>query len=345
MIVALIVMSPGRINPLKNENGEVIPNSISEIKQIRIGGIEQGLIVRGVNEKNPVLLFLHGGPGTTEYIPTKYSELNMEEDFTVCYWEQRGAGKSYEAADSDDITVDQMISDTVEVTNYLRQRFKKNKIFVMGHSWGSFLGIQVIAQYPELFQAYIGTGQIKCAIEGEKKVLGSMIEKAKKQNSTALVKKLTNSSVKKNNEVSDSYFVTKEKARAELNMIPEEVDGTTLKEDLSQLICSEEYTILEKFYYIRGSMISGKSKRLFKEFIKCDLAEEIPKVEIPVYFLQGVYDDQTPYSLAKKYYNLLQAPKKGFYRFGKSAHNPMYEESKKFMTIMKKIKSISNVQD
>ena len=154
MLVALFIMSPGKINPLETKEGEPLPNSVSEISYQMIGGMEQGMIIRGESDQNPVLLFLHGGPGTTEYIPSKNSTLNLEKNFTVCYWEQRGAGKSYAKANPEEITVDQLIADTIEVTNYLRERFGQEKIYLMGHSWGTFLGMQAAAQQPDLYQVY-----------------------------------------------------------------------------------------------------------------------------------------------------------------------------------------------
>ncbi|MBO1306848.1 alpha/beta hydrolase [Enterococcus sp. 669A] len=334
LLLALFIMSPGKIDPFETEDGQALPNSVSEISYQMIGGMEQGMIIRGESDQNPVLLFLHGGPGTTEYVPSKNSTLNLEKNFTVCYWEQRGAGKSYAKADPEDITVDQLIADTIEVTNYLRERFGQEKIYLMGHSWGTFLGMQAAAQQPDLYQAYIGTGQMKHAIEGERLMIDSMIEAADEARRNDLIEDLKRSSVYTDNQVSDSYFITKEKVRTELALIPEVVETTTLKEDFLQLLTCKEYTLPEKFYYIRGSMISGKSQGLFMEFTQRDLAEEVPKLAIPVYFLQGIYDDQTPYALAKDYFDELETPLKNFYTFEKSGHNPLFEESGKFSAIV-----------
>lgn len=137
----LWINSSGRIESLADTNGKPIKGSISEIVRMLIGGANQGMIIQGVNQDNPVLLFLHGGPGNPEYVMAKEADVKLEEAFTVCYWEQRGSGVSYSSSiPKDSIMLEQMISDTIEVTNYLRKRFGKDKIYIMGHSWGSFLG-------------------------------------------------------------------------------------------------------------------------------------------------------------------------------------------------------------
>lgn len=128
---------------------------------IEINGARQGMFIKSENTENPVLLFLHGGAGSPEVAFTQKYPTGLEKLFTVCWWEQRGAGISYRhKITPQEMTLEQMISDTITVTNYLRNRFSKNKIYIMGHSWGSLLGVLTVKQQPELFHAYIGIGQV-----------------------------------------------------------------------------------------------------------------------------------------------------------------------------------------
>ncbi len=117
---------------------------------------------------SPVLLFLHGGPGMPEYWLTRRHPTRLHEAFTVAWWEQRGAGLSYRRdIPPESMTVEQFIDDTIAVAGYLRQRFGVDKVHLMGHSWGSFLGLQAAAQAPELFHSYIGMAQVTHQIASE----------------------------------------------------------------------------------------------------------------------------------------------------------------------------------
>jgi len=171
LIPALIIMfsGSGKPVPFTDNNGNPTEGSISEKIFIKINGVEQGMFIKGKDKTKPVLLFLHGGPGMPEYAVSRKYQPVLEDNFIVCWWEQRGAGLSY----STDIPLEtmnfgQLISDVIEVTNYLRNRFKQEKIYLMAHSGGTFIGIQAAAQAPELYYAYLGISQISNQLESEK---------------------------------------------------------------------------------------------------------------------------------------------------------------------------------
>jgi pimeloyl-ACP methyl ester carboxylesterase len=137
------------------------PNGIDESRYVRIGGIDQWIQIRGQDRDNPVLLCLHGGPGAT-WTPLTLLFLPWERDFTVVQWDQRGAGKTLEATGAsvaDTMSIERMAQDGIEVAEYLRAHLQKDKIFLLGHSWGSILGIRMARLQPELFYAYVGAGQ------------------------------------------------------------------------------------------------------------------------------------------------------------------------------------------
>ncbi len=140
--VVLLAMSPGKINQFKDENGKAIENSIAQKCFVKINGVKMGMIIKGKDISNPVLLFAHGGPGMPEYFLTENYPIGLEDYFTVVYWDQRGAGLSYSSnVDKNTITVDQYINDTIAVTNYLRERFRQDKVYLMAHSWGTYFSI------------------------------------------------------------------------------------------------------------------------------------------------------------------------------------------------------------
>jgi len=164
----LLAYSPGKPQPFLDENGNPLAGSISEKIHVSINGVDQGMFIKSKDINNPVLLFVHGGPGMPEYWLTQRYPTGLEDIFTVVWWEQRGAGLSYSAdIPPETMTAEQFVADTIEVTKYLRQRFGKEKIYLMAHSWGSYIGIQAAAREPDLYYAYIGMGQISHQIQSE----------------------------------------------------------------------------------------------------------------------------------------------------------------------------------
>jgi pimeloyl-ACP methyl ester carboxylesterase len=191
LLGALLLRSRGKPRLLLDSNGRPLSNSISEKIWVEINGIEQGMFIESQNDGNPVLLMVHGGPGMPDHFLTDRYPTGLEELFTVVWWEQRGTGLSYHGdIPAKTMTVNQFVSDTLAVTNYLRSRFGKAKIYLMGHSWGSFIGIQAAAQAPELFYAYIGMAQMSYQLESEKLAYEFMLEQLKQRGDRKMVHRL-----------------------------------------------------------------------------------------------------------------------------------------------------------
>jgi pimeloyl-ACP methyl ester carboxylesterase len=136
------------------------PNSIASLEHIHIGGVDQYTLIRGNDSSHPVLLFLHGGPGMPAMYLAHAFQPELEKEFVVVQWDRRAAGKSYREDISSTLTTEQLVADTVELTNVLRARFHQDRIYLVGHSWGTYLGMLVIARHPELYHAYVGIGQL-----------------------------------------------------------------------------------------------------------------------------------------------------------------------------------------
>ena len=160
IVLGIFISRPGRTSPVIGPDGESLPGSIAEIISIPIGNQEQTIMVRGRDVDNPVMLYLAGGPGGTD-LGVMRADVGLEQDFVVVTWEQRGVGKSYSALDPiETLTLDQMVADTVELTGYLQKRFDEEKIYLVGNSWGTILGALAVQDHPELYHAFIGTGQM-----------------------------------------------------------------------------------------------------------------------------------------------------------------------------------------
>ncbi|MDD3363645.1 MAG: alpha/beta hydrolase [Syntrophomonas sp.] len=336
LVGVLQAWSPGKPKPFQGENGKVLASSISEKIHISINGVEQGMFIKSKNNANPVLLFIHGGPGMPEYFLTQSYPTGLEDDFTVCYWEQRGAGLSYSSdIPPETLTEEQLISDTLEVTDYLRKRFGQEKIYLMAHSWGSFIGIQAAARAPEMYNAYIGIAQISRPLESEKLAYKYMMEQYTIAGDKRMVQRLEKFPITEMDIVPNSYRSLRDEAMHNLGI------GTThnMKSVVSGIFLPSwkcpEYTLSEKVNIWRGKW-SAYSTNMWNQMIATDLTAEVPNLDIPVYFFHGIYDYTCSYTLAKDYFEKLQAPLKGFYTFEQSAHSPLFEEPEKMQHILQK---------
>lgn len=308
-------------------------DAVKEKLFIEINGIKQGMFLQSKNTKNPVLLFLHGGPGSPEIAFTQKYPTGLEKLFTVCWWEQRGSGMSYNhKIPPQEMTLEQMISDTIEVVYYLRKRFGKKKIYVMGHSWGSFLGVLVVHQVPELFHAYIGIGQVARQLESERLAYRFMLREFRKSNNQKMVKKLKGFRIDKGEEISFKYLAVRSEG---MNMLGIGVmrQLTSMTDCVKIVLGFRGYTIKEKLNFPLGSSFS--LKYFWDLVIQTDLIKQVPELKIPIYIFQGKYDYQVSYDIAKQFAQKINAPIKGFYTFEHSAHSPCFEEPKKMYHILR----------
>jgi pimeloyl-ACP methyl ester carboxylesterase len=328
-------LSKGNPIPFTDDNGLPLPGSISEKVFIEINGVRQGMFIKSKNEANPVLLFLHGGPGMPEYFLTQKYPTGLEENFTVVWWEQRGAGLSYNPEIPAEImTVDQLVDDTIELTNYLRERFGKEKIYLMGHSGGSFIGILAADRAPELFHAYIGVAQMSYQMKSENLAYDYMLEEYKKLGDNKMVQKLEKAVPGMISPLPIAYLKLRDDAMHRIGI------GTTreMKSVITGVfipsLLHPEFTLQEKINIWRGKAFSANLIR--NEMFATDLTAQIKSLKLPVYFFHGKYDYTCSYDMAKDYLDELQAPVKGFYTFEHSAHSPIFEEPGRMLEILQK---------
>jgi pimeloyl-ACP methyl ester carboxylesterase len=332
----LLFWSPGKVLPILDARGNPFTNSISEKIHVTINGAQQGMFVRSADAAHPVLLFVHGGPAMPTYVLDQRYPTGLEQDFTVVWWEQRGAGLSYSRdIPPETMTLAQIVDDTVAVADYLRARFDKDKIYLMGHSWGSFIGIQAAAKAPDRFHAYIGVGQITNQLESERLAYAYMLKECELQENTEMGEKLKAAPFEMTVPLPKSYMALRDSAMHTLGV------GTT--RDMRSVISGmflptwldREYTVGEKINIWRGKW-SANSVKLWNQVLLTDVRVKVPKLEVPAYFLHGRHDYTTSYVLAKGYVQQLQAPLKGFYTYEHSAHSPIFEEAEKTLTILRK---------
>jgi pimeloyl-ACP methyl ester carboxylesterase len=323
---------PGKPKPILDKNGKPLAHSISEKVFVNINGVEQGMFIKSKNDKNPVLLYLHGG--MPDYFLTEKYPTGLEDCFTVVWWEQRGSGISYDTViPRQTITLEQMVSDTLEVTDYLRNRFHKEKIYLMGHSGGTFIGIQAAAREPQLYYAYIGVAQMSNQLKSETLAYDYMLQQFKESGNRDMVRKLEAAPVTMTGGTPDAYRALRDPAMHSL--------GIGTMRDMNSVVTglfipslqSPEYTLGEKFHTWTAKAGSGVAL-LWDDMITTDLSKDITEFDIPVYFFSGIYDYTVNYTLAKDYFEKINAPIKGFYTFEQSAHSPIFEEPEKAMMIL-----------
>ncbi len=310
-------------------------NGISEIQYLNINNTKQYVLIRGKDKSNPVLLFLHGGPGASATALLRKFNSELENYFTVVYWDQRNAGKSYnKKTPKEEIKVSKYVEDVDTLVSYLKNRFKVDKLFLVGHSWGARLGLYSIQRHPENYIAYVGVGQELAAYESELLSYQYTLDKAKDQNNVKAIKDLEESGSPQSGDFSKMYKngfwgLVKQKDWL-LKLGGERYVKTKYTDWIFSIWFSREYSFFDLFKYGKASAFSAGNIIYDPEFNNYDFFKQIPEVKVPVFFISGAYDYNTPWELVERYTNTLKAPHKEFIKFEKSGHSPVFEEPEKF---------------
>ena len=325
---------------IRDNEGEIVPASIASLEEIELNGVEQWVLTRGQDVSNPILLYLHGGPGSAMLPFLAHYNSDLECYFTVVTWDQRGAGKSFSPRIPEEtMTVDQFIEDAHALTLILKKRFGAEKIYLVGHSWGSMLGVLTVSRYPEDYYAYVGIGQFVNGADNESCSYDWVYRTALKQGNRKAQRQLE----KIGPPVEGLYQSDTSKGRVVLKGILAErkwlvrfggaVYGKSNYSELFGLfLTAKEYTFGDFIRCLRGVNFSMKSMQL--EVLQVDLRRQVPRLEVPVYFLQGRCDYNTPGEVSYDYFQMLEAPSKEFIWFERSAHAPIFEEPEKFNQMM-----------
>jgi pimeloyl-ACP methyl ester carboxylesterase len=316
------------------------PNGIDSLEEIELGGVKQWILIRGWDKSNPVLLHLHGGPGAADISIARHFDTELVKHFVMVHWDQRGAGKSYDPnIPRESMNRDQLISDVRNLANMLRKRFHVPKIYLVGHSWGSELGILTAARYPELFHAYVGVSQVIEYDEAERISYEFVLEKAKQTgNATALEELQAIIPPYKNR---DELLVQ----RKWLERFGGQSHFDLTFQDLIKIgLSSPDYTLRDGVKYFRGEDFS--SSCLWQEGKSTDLFQQVPEIDVSVYFFVGKYDYNTPGELVERYFDALKAPQgKHIVFFENSSHMIPYESPKEYSDVLVKILTTGQAGD
>ncbi|MEB0263373.1 MULTISPECIES: alpha/beta hydrolase [unclassified Mucilaginibacter] len=290
-----------------------------------INGNKQYIFISGESHDNPVLLYLHGGPGTPDFFFVRDTLKPLEKLFTICYWEQRGAGRSYATLqDKNSLTLEQMILDAEVVTRYLADKFGQSKIYVLGQSWGTFLGSQLVNRHPELFHAYLSVGQVTDQYRSELESYEFVKEQAAIRKDKSVLGKLNKYPVPARDAGIKAWSAYLNFQRWYVAVY----SGSMRKKNIFlfaiwKLIIFKEYSLKDKLNYMKGASLS--LDKLWDGIITTHISDNITNYQIPVYFFHGEHDHHTYYEGAKNYFEKLTAPQKRFYAFPDAAHFPHVE--------------------
>ena len=295
--------------------------SVASLTSIEVNGDRQHLLIRGRDRENPVLLFVHGGPGMPAMFLAHSFQRDLERDFVVVHWDQRAAGKSFRSGiDPASISTSQFLDDLFVVVDVLRKQFGQERIYLLGHSHGSYLGILAALQKPQLFRAYIGVGQV---VDEERAFAYQSAELAK---------------------ISTEIGLGPETELSRAN-----IEGFIFKAGGGLYCCqaftpllltglmAPEYSLMEAYNVKRGTSLSSRHMRY--DVIPGAVDDAIQELRVPVYMISGRYDLTTPTLMSRAFLEQLVTPRKTFFEIEEAAHFPFYEQPERFAAVMTQIRA------
>ncbi len=331
-LIAFTVMlaRPASTPSIVDANGDPVPGSIAELGTIDVNGHELHVMIRGHSIDNPVLLFLAGGPGGSEMGAMRNHLPGLEEHFTVVTWDQRGTGKSYDELDpTGSYTLDSVVDDTIAVTNHLRDRFGKDRIHLFGQSWGSTLGVLAVQQHPELFAAFIGTGQMVSQLATDTIFYEDTLAWARSTGNAGLVDDLVAIGPPPYTRMLDYETALS----SEHDVYP--YDHSPNSEGaggFSENFFVPEYTLIDQVHLL-GAFMDTFSV-LYPQLQDIDFRRTATEFDVPMYFVQGIHEADGRADVFADWYPMINAPIKDLVVLDTSGHRPQFEQPDEFVDYM-----------
>lgn len=307
---------------------------IDRKEQIVLGGLRQTIHIWGTKRENPVVLFLHGGPGVPNRHSMAKSQMDLVGDLTIVAWDQRGTGGSYFGCDPETLTLDQLISDCAELIDYLCRTLDKQKVFLLGASWGTELGTFVCQRHPEKIAGYIGYGQVVNGVENENLSYTFALEKAREAGNAKDIAELERVGPPVDGQYRPVFAGLMTQRR-----IMKKYGGHSTKKGgyftgtVIPILSSVELDWKSKIGTARGYKLC--LSRMWPSIVHYDFVHDCGSFRMPYYIFQGRLDRNTPAALVQEFYDSIDAPDKDLVWFEHSAHGPLGEEPEKFKRLMR----------
>jgi pimeloyl-ACP methyl ester carboxylesterase len=320
LFFCLAILTLSACNNAGKSGSPTAAKPIDTLMDVNINGMQQKIRVTSNDLKNPVLLWLHGGPGTSEMFINHYCMDTLVNFFTVVHWDQRGTALSFnDTLEKSDISFDKILDDAVKMTEFLINAYDQDKIFIIGHSFGSILGIHLAEKYPAYYYAFVGMGQVTDEKRSREITYQWFLKKLKEENDTVELQRLTK-----------SHSVPRELIKKYKGIFYK--DKTLTDVIKASPLYYEGYMdlYLKSMNFVRGALASNPSVN------EKNILEDIRQVRVPVYFFEGRHDRIAACApeLVIEYMAILEAPKKEIIWFEESGHHPNIDEPDKFQSIL-----------
>ncbi|HZW01559.1 MAG TPA: alpha/beta hydrolase, partial [Candidatus Deferrimicrobium sp.] len=324
-----LVVLPSSTPPVLDANGQPVPGSLAELTTVELGGRDHAVMLRAADPDTPVLLYLAGGPGQSDLALSRSLTTGWLEDIVFATFDQRGNGKSYPAIDpASEMTLERAVADVVELSEYLRERFDEERIYLMGESWGTLLGVLAVQARPDLYHAWIGSGQMVDVVETDQGVYRDLVAFAEETGDGDLLASLR--------AVGEPPYRDIPWANSNLLAWYEHLykpytpsEGYRARGEASGLdpfgIVGSEYAFIEKANVLRG--LIDTFTILYPQLYTLDLRETASRLQVPVYILDGLAELQARRGPMLEWFDGLEAPHKERIPFEAAAHAVAFEQA------------------
>jgi pimeloyl-ACP methyl ester carboxylesterase len=333
--VAMVVLAAGIARPastaaISDADGDRIEGSIAELTRVEIGGHDLAMMIRGASTDNPVVLYLAGGPGGSELGAMRNHLAELEQHFVVVTWDQRGTGKSYtEIEPTATLTFDNAVADTIEVTNYLRDRFAQDTIYLLGQSYGTVLGIRAVQQQPDLYTAFIGAGQMVSPRVTDQIFYDDTLAWARETGDDDLVDTLTGLGPPPYETLLDLEATLAN----EQEVYPYDHSANAEGEGgFSENFFVSEYTLVEQIHLLGGFLDTFNA--IYPQIQDIDFRDDATRLDVPMFFVQGAHEARGRAEPFAEWYSMLEAPTKDVVVLDTSGHRPLFEQPDEFVAYM-----------
>jgi proline iminopeptidase len=334
--LAVLVAWPASTPPVLGSDGQPAARGIAELTTVRLGGTDQTVMIRAADPDKPVLLYLSGGPGQSDLAFARVLLEPLTADFVVAVWDQRGSGTSYGSLDpTSGLTLEQAVADTVELSEYLRTRFTEQKIYLLGESWGTTLGVLAVQDRPDLFHAYIGSGQMVSQRETDRMIWRDLLAYADRTGDWVLYDQILTlgeppyRDTPWANSVVMGYYPLIETAYTPPAAYVERGNAAGVG---PYGVLAGEYTLMDKLNVIRG--LVDMFSLMYPQLQSIDFRTDVTALEVPVYVLDGAHELRGRRDLAHEWFDGLSAPHKELITYEDAGHSVVFEQVDAFHGLM-----------
>ena len=329
-----LLLTPAGVPPIRDVSGKVVPGSIASLERVRINGSEQWIEIRAWSPDKPVLLSIPGGPGQSDLALSRPTLGTLAKDFVVVSCDQRGIGKSYASFDPKKLTTPQAVADTIALTNYLRKRFDERKIYLFGESGGSIIGVLAVRQHPELYHAWIGSGQMVDPLETDRLIYRGLLAYAEEHHDSGLAGKLRGYGEPPYESVyAYAYVMTQYDKLAGEYTEPKAYRDALRKAGVGPWgILGSEYTLPEKMDVFRG--LIDTFSVMYPRWQTIDFQRTAEQLDVPVYIFTGEHELAARRGPVLAWFKSLRAPIKKLYDYPDAGHATAFEHFQDLHRIM-----------